>query len=65
MTTNLELASQLEKRGYVPECFAGVLIGITDVERDQIVRALRGEVVFKTFELPKKQPSFTGDEESK
>jgi hypothetical protein len=37
-----ELADQLEKRGTVPECFAGVLIGITEVERQQIVAVLRG-----------------------
>lgn len=40
MTTK-ELADQLETRGTVPECFVGVLIGITEVEREQIVRALR------------------------
>ena len=55
-TTNQALADLLENRGPVPECFAGVLIGITEYERDQIVRALRGEVRFTMSELPKKQP---------
>lgn len=38
-----KLADQLETRGPVPECFAGVMIGITEVERDQIVAALRAQ----------------------
>ena len=63
MITNAELADQLEKRGTVPECFVGVLIGITEVEREQIVKALRGKVTFKTSELPKRQPSLSGDQQ--
>ena len=55
--TDRELADHLEKRGPVPECFAGVLIGITEVERDHIVKALRGLVSFRMDELPRKQPS--------